>query len=290
MIRTLLIAGVMAMAAGCGADAPAGEPQALVQQQIGSVKVLLVSIDGLRPDAIFKAPAPTLLRLASDGAFSWEAQTIKPSMTLPSHASMVSGYPFEAHGIGWNDWRPGYVRVPTVFAAVKQAGYRTVMVVGKDKMQQLAIPGTVDTYVYAGDGDDDVAANAVIEIARGFDFMFVHLPLVDLAGHAYTWMSKQYLAQVAATDAAVGRILAALPAGTTVIVTADHGGKGYIHVNELAEDYTIPWIISGPRTRRGHIITSPISTTDTAATVAFLFGVSLPGDAVGQYVQEAFAR
>lgn len=251
-------------------------------------KVVFISVDGLRPDAIVKAPAPRMLDLACKGAFSWRAQTIHPSLTLPSHASMVSGFPAEVHGITWNDWRPGHVPVPTIFGAVHAAGYRTVMVVGKEKLQQLAIPGTVDTYVYAPGGDEDVATNAIIEVQRGFDLMFVHFPLVDYTGHTQAWMSAAYLKQVALTDVQVGRVVDALPPGTTVIVTSDHGGKGFIHWSDLAVDYTIPWIITGPRIKVGHQIQSPISTMDTAATIAFLFGVQLQPAALGRPVQEPF--
>ena len=73
-------------------------------------KVLVVSVDGLRPDAIFHAPAPNLHALACQGAYSWRARTIEPSMTLPSHASMVSGFPPEQHGIFHNDLQPGTSR------------------------------------------------------------------------------------------------------------------------------------------------------------------------------------
>ena len=59
--------------------------------------------------------------------------------------------------------------------------------------------------------------------------MFVHLPQTDLAGHSQGWMSSAYLDAVAGADRAVGRVLAALPAGTTVIVTADHGGHDWTH-------------------------------------------------------------
>lgn len=253
-------------------------------------KVLLISVDGLRPDAIVQAPAPNLLGLACRGAYSWRAQTVYPSVTLPSHASMVSGFPPEVHGLLWNDWRPVFIQVPTVFSAASRAGLRTVMVVGKEKLQQLAIPGTVDTYVFAAGGEEDVAVNALAEIRRGFDLLFVHFPMVDITGHGTSWMSDPYLRQVARTDALIGRLLAAVPEHTTVIVSADHGGKGFGHFSTHPEDFTIPWIIAGPNVRKGHLIAAPIATTDTAATVAHLFGLALPAEALGRYVQEAFAR
>src|SRR5947199_8963276 len=53
--------------------------------------VIVVSIDGLRPDAIDKFHARTLQRLMHEGRYSLHAQTIKLSLTLPSHTSVLTG-------------------------------------------------------------------------------------------------------------------------------------------------------------------------------------------------------
>src|SRR4051812_28648410 len=66
------------------------------------VRVLLISIDGLRPDAI-TSNAPTLLRIAKEGAATASAQTVLPSLTLPAHTSMVTGLTPEHHHVDWND-------------------------------------------------------------------------------------------------------------------------------------------------------------------------------------------
>jgi predicted AlkP superfamily pyrophosphatase or phosphodiesterase len=251
-------------------------------------RLVLVSIDGLRPDAIFRAPATNLVQLACKGAYSWQARTILPSITLPSHASMVSGHPPDVHQLLWNDLRPGFIGVPTFLTQVHARKGRVVLVVGKEKLLQLAPPDTYDVFVWATGGDDDVADKAIAEARAGFDAMFVHFPMVDLTGHGTTWMSPPYLRQVAATDAAFGRLLAALPPGTTVIVSADHGGHDYSHFLGTPEDVTIPWIIAGPGVKKGHALAAPISTMDTGATAAFVLGVKLRPDALGKLVHEAF--
>ncbi len=251
-------------------------------------KMVFMSIDGLRPDAIVKAPAVNILRLVCKGSYSWQAQTISPSVTLPSHASMLSGFPPAVHGLYHNDFRPGFIPVPTVLAVAHAAGFRTVMVVGKEKLLQLAPGNTVDSFVWAANGDDDVATAAIAEVNKGFDLMFVHFAFVDLTGHALMWMSDAYLRQVQATDAAVGRLLMALPEHTTVLLSADHGGHGFNHQGGVPEDLTIPWMIAGPTVRKAHPISAPISTLDTAATVAQVFGLRLRADAAGRAVQEAF--
>jgi hypothetical protein len=249
-------------------------------------KVVLISVDGLRPDAIFYGPAPHLIALACKGAYSWQAVTIDPSLTLPSHASMVSGFPPAQHMIFHNDVQAGFIAVPTVMSVAKQAGKRVVLVVGKQKLSQLVPPGAFDVFAWEGDVDDDVITRAIAEAQVGFDLMFIHLPLVDLVGHAEGWMSPPYLEQVRATDRELGRLLAALPTDTTILVTSDHGGAGYIHWSGLDEDVRIPWIIAGPGVHASRALRTRIHTFDTAATVAHVLGLSLVPEALGRPVLE----
>jgi len=256
----------------------------------GAHPVVIVSIDGLRADAVALAPADTIISLACRGAYSMDAQTILPSTTLPAHASMVSGYTAEQHGL-LHDYMKAdcYIEVPTVFGLAEEAGLRAVIVVGKQKLVQLAPPGTCDEFLWISAGDAAVVDAAIGAIEDGFDILFVHLPEVDYAGHTSGWMSVEYLAQVRAADGEVARLVAALPAGTTVIVTADHGGHGTKHSEGTAEDRTIPWIIAGPGVRQGTEIGAEVSVMDTAATAAFALGFALEPDAVGRPVDEAFA-
>ena len=53
--------------------------------------VVIISMDGVRPDAIDAIDTPALDRLMAKGAYSRHAQTIDPSFTLPSHTSTLSG-------------------------------------------------------------------------------------------------------------------------------------------------------------------------------------------------------
>jgi hypothetical protein len=205
---------------------------------------------------------------------------------------MLSGYTPEGHGLTWNDNLPGRgtIAVPTILSVAHDAGLRTVMVVGKEKMSQLNAPDSTDSYSYVTTGDQGVADEAAAQIQQGFDLMFVHLPNIDFFGHSTGWMSETYLFEISNTDSAVGRLLDALPENTTVILTADHGGHGTGHGSNIPEDMIIPWIIAGPNVAVDHLITSPVAAPDTAATAAYVLGLSLPADAVGQPVYEAFGQ
>jgi hypothetical protein len=273
-----------------------GDPDAAVDAGpgawVGGAKVVIISVDGLRPDAIFAAPAPHLLEQACRGGYIWQARTVLPSLTLPSHASMLSGVVPEVHGIFHDDNLSGrgVIMVPTVLSVAHEAGRRVVVVVGKAKMAQLAPVGTRDVYRWIDGTDGEVVDAALMEVAAGFDLMFVHLPGVDYVGHLRGWMSAAYLAQVRTSDEAVGRLLAGLPLTAIVILTADHGGAGYGHGSASVSDMSIPWIITGPGITAGHALLPPVQTVDTAATAAFVLGVQLPANVTGRPVAQAWSR
>ncbi len=251
--------------------------------------VVVVSVDGLRPDALSIERTPNILGMASLGTASWLAQTTFPPITLPSHASMLTGYPPNVHGLNFNNYTPdkGFSRVPTVFSYARAAGLRTAMVVGKDKFNHLKLEGSLDAFEI-GTSDDDIVNRAVVQIQAGADLLMVHLPDVDLCGHANTWMSAKYLQQVTEADQAIGRLRRALPSSGTMIVTADHGGLGPTHGMDRAADMSIPWVIAGPEIRENVIVSRRVSTMDTAATALAVLGLRLAPDAQGKPVVEAF--
>ncbi len=121
-----------------------------------------------------------------------------------------------------------------------------------------------------------------------FDVLFVHFPNTDFFGHSTGWMSDTYLFQLGRTDDALGRLFAALPADTVIIVSADHGGHDLGHGANIPVDMTIPWIIAGPGVREGYALTQPVTTTDTAVTAAYVLGLEFPSAVSGQVVTEAF--
>ena len=82
---------------------------------------VVITIDGLRPDAISKSDAPNIKSLMKGGSYSLEAQTVIPSRTLPAHTSLVTGIRPQRHGMIVDRWRPsmGYVNAETIFSIAK---------------------------------------------------------------------------------------------------------------------------------------------------------------------------
>lgn len=258
--------------------------------------VIIISIDGLRPDALFAAEAPHLDSLIAQGAYSPHAQTISLSITLPSHASMLSGMLPEKHGIMWGmpyiGW-PG-MNGPTLFSVAHDAGLTTAMVFGKEKMNYLVLPNSVDTLFGADVHDPEIKDHALEIIRAGLpQVLFLHFPDNDRVGHAFGWMSPNQLQAIAFVDNLIGEILAALKEdgywnSTLLIVTADHGGHGSNHGDDSSEDRTIPWLAVGPNVPAGVTLTQPINTYDTAATALYALKLPIPSNWDGQPVMEIF--
>ncbi len=112
-----------------------------------SRNVVVVSIDGLRPDAIAAYGATTLQRLMREGSYTLSASTIHPSKTLPSHTSMLTGQPPERHGVLWNNVVTAdtdSVDLPNIFSVARAHGYSTAAFFSKAKFQPLQLAGTLD--------------------------------------------------------------------------------------------------------------------------------------------------
>lgn len=258
--------------------------------------VVIISIDGLRPDALDQTDTPVFDTLKARGSFHPAAQAVLPSVTLVNHASMLGGMSPEKHGIYWNSGDSGLGKIngPTLFSVAHEAGLSTAMVVGKPKLEDLVLPDSVDQYLYAGFTDRQVTNRALALIEEGLpNVLFIHLPDVDSAGHATGWMSLGQLLALSWTDGNVGEIVAALEAGqfmdhTLLIITADHGGSGKAHGSDSPEDVTIPWLAIGPGVPIGGTLQQPIIAYDTAATALYALKLPLPDSWEGQPVQEIF--
>ncbi|HET7496837.1 MAG TPA: ectonucleotide pyrophosphatase/phosphodiesterase [Candidatus Eisenbacteria bacterium] len=295
----------LAAAPACGpyAGAPGAGPVRPIPR---IARVLLVSVDGLRPDLALRADAPAIRGLMKRGSFSLWAETTDLAVTLPSHVSMLTGVPPSQHGIVWNSALPEkrgvYPAWPTLFEIARRAGYTTAMAAGKSKFSTLAKPGTL-TWSFVPESsitpDAAVTDRAIAWIERSApQVLFVHLPEVDSAGHGYGWGSPEQLAAIAGADRCIGRLLDALEKrgvmdSTLVLVTADHGGAGKNHGPDDPRSRMIPWIAAGPDVRADYDLTGEdhltVRTEDTFATLAYVLGIASPQPIVGRPVLSIFS-
>jgi predicted AlkP superfamily pyrophosphatase or phosphodiesterase len=121
-------------------------PAAAAQDQAQPPLLVMISIDGLRPDYITAADAhgakvPNLRRFLKEGAYAEGVQGVVPTVTYPSHTTLVTGVWPVKHGIlanttfdplqknyqGWY-WYTEDIRVPTLWDAAAKAGRTTASI------------------------------------------------------------------------------------------------------------------------------------------------------------------
>jgi predicted AlkP superfamily pyrophosphatase or phosphodiesterase len=111
-----------------------------------AASVVLLSIDGLKPDYVLEADAhglhiPNLRLLVAEGSYATAVTGVVPTVTYPSHATMLTGVSPARHGIfanhpfdpfgrnqdGWY-WYASDLKAKTLWEAVEEAGLRSASV------------------------------------------------------------------------------------------------------------------------------------------------------------------
>lgn len=167
-----------------------------------------------------------------------------PSTTAASLASLGTGLAPGQHGlVGYDVLDPAQDKVvnmlgnwdaavdpqlwqpfPTVFErAAEHVAVTTVSLpqFGGSPMTQAALRG--GSFVSGTTSHARTAAAAEVMADSGSALMYFYVNDLDKAGHRYGAQSPQWEHQLEELDATVKRLDASLPAGTTVLVTADHG-------------------------------------------------------------------
>ncbi|MCP3984694.1 MAG: sulfatase-like hydrolase/transferase [bacterium] len=298
----------LAVAAGCGLVRvePVPDPSA--------PSVLLVTIDTLRADHVGAygasfARTPRLDSLADRGVRFERAMATAP-LTLPSHASILTGLYPPSHGVRHN----GVFRLrsehTTMAERFRDAGWKTGAIIGAAVLNgQFGTSQGFDHY----DGDiygerataagfaerpaDQVTDLALdwVRTAEGPFFLWVHY----YDAHAtYTppepfrseFAKRPYDGEVAFVDFELGRLLDGIETdgkleNTMVAVTSDHG-EGLGEHGEASHTYFIydsdihvPLILAGPGVPKGVVVDQVVSNAAVAPTVVALADLPALSDA-----------
>ncbi|MDQ8165353.1 MAG: ectonucleotide pyrophosphatase/phosphodiesterase [Gemmatimonadota bacterium] len=139
-------AALVVLAASCGA-APLAHPTAHQSSpQPARTPVVVISIDGLKPDYVLEADKhglkiPNLRRFVATGSYASGVRGVVPTVTYPSHTTLVTGAsparhrilsnttfdPFNKNQGGWY-WYADDIAIPTLWDAAREAGLVTTNV------------------------------------------------------------------------------------------------------------------------------------------------------------------
>lgn len=270
--------------------------------------ILIIGCDGFGSIGFTPSNTPVLHRLMREGSYTLHARGVMPTSSSPNWASIIMGAGPEQHGVTSNEWETNKFEIspmvvgsggmfPTIFGVLREQRPNSFIacVHDWDGFGRLMEPPAMN--LLENVKGSPATARRAAEVIRQHKptFLFVHFDAVDHAGHGFGWKSPEFFQAVDQVDGLIGNLLEALTdAGirdqTVVIMTADHGGKGKSHGNPTMEEIEIPIIITGPGIRRGHALVSPVNTYDTAAIVAWLFGLKTPEAWIAKPIREALTE
>lgn len=308
----LVVAGAVAAAlwmrlAGAVPSAPPARPN-----------VLLITLDTTRADRLGSygyaaASTPHLDRLAAGGVRFDQALAPAP-LTLPAHASLMTGRQPYRHGVRNNGYFTLSADVPTLAGAFAAAGYQTAAFVSAFVLnRQFGLAQGFahydDTLDPAGGaessldlerrGDRTAAAAGQWLAARASNqpfFVWVHLfdphdPYAPPSPFREQFAGRLYDGEIAFTDAVIGRLLEHAGYGTSstlVVVAGDHGeslgehGESTHGLFVYESALRVPLIMAGAGVTASAVVAEPVRLMDVAPTLTDLAGIEALADAEGR--------
>lgn len=267
--------------------------------------LILVTLDTVRSDRLGCygsriAETPVLDALAATGVRYARALAPAP-LTLPAHASLMTGLDPPEHGLRDNGSDALPVDVPTLAATLSAAGYATAAFVasrvldrrfglarGFDHYDDRMPAEIVGEYGYP-ERDAVQVTTAALEwlgaparraLSRPY-FLWIHYydPHAPYEPPA-RWRSDSpegnYAGEIAYLDHELGRLLAALPGSATrrvVAVVGDHGealgehGERAHGLFLYRASLEVPMLVTGPGVPRGQVVDEVVATRRLAPTL-----------------------
>lgn len=255
-------------------------------------RVLLIGIDGVRPDMLVRAETPNLDALAALGGFK-EMQIDDRGISIsgPMWSTILTGTWPSEHGVMDNHDEPAQ-RVPDVFTRLRRAGASHMPVAvaswppltSRTGCGPVIDPSEVRTYtapLVSEHAEDYIEADrAVRDTAVAWlglaevDAAFVYFGIVDEIGHSHG-VGRPYTEAIQLVDSQVGDVLRVLGgradrAAWAVLVTTDHGhldagGHGGRTLEECAV-----WALSD----RAELLAQIHAPNDLSPAIERLYGVS----------------
>ena len=223
--------------------------------------VLMVLLDGWRPDVIAAAHTPTIDLMMQDSAYSMEARVEDTTISGSGHSSFLTGVHRDKHNVHGNSFGDAnYQEYPYWFNLLKYerpemhtAAYHNWLPMADAALDSSVCGYCVDMYVTGS--DNSIATQLATDLAnKQMDAVTIVIDATDAAGHGYGFHPSipQYVAAMNQSDVWLGMMMDAIFARTNyaeedwmVIISTDHAGSGYGHGYNIPEHREVPLIIWG---------------------------------------------
>lgn len=251
-------------------------------------KVLLIGIDGVRPDALVAAETPKIDALMKSGAWSLKAMSGDVTISGPCWSSILTGVGRAKHRVNDNTFAGSrYDLYPTFLTRLKRHDLARVTASAVNWAPLNEHPmRDADHRIQKPTDKEVVAALRELFASADPDAIFVDLDEVDAAGHAFGYSPSvpEYVSAIGEADRLVGELLelvlerkAAEHEDWLILITTDHGGEGKGHGSNSPACRTVFFIAGGPSVEPGEIVPPP-KIEDVAPTALAHLGVPIRKD------------
>ena len=216
-----------------------------------NTRILLLGIDGLRPDCLLFANTPILDNLIQKSSFTFDAITNSETISGPSWSAIFTGKKNTFTGIYNNEkvenknfkWESS-----NIFTELKKINVHTESIVST----WSGIPNIVQnssnlTFI----DNENVIENdkEIVDLSLKYikqnklqsELLFTYLNSIDFYGHKYgfTLQSKEYIRMTEQVDTMLSELIEnAIQQRWSIIVTTDHGGCKYTDLpNNLKNEF-----------------------------------------------------
>jgi|GEM_PF-1587123 len=228
MFRIQPVAALLALGISLAFASQGAAQEGPVEFDKAPKHLIMIMLDGFRPDYVAMYGPPNLARLVREGVWAAEAESVFPPNTTPNQTSFVTGSLPATTGIPNNsrydrerDTVIGPLRdnrVPTIAEILREHGWTTA---------------SVNHFMLQGRGVERYVRGDIDALIRMFEtnppgLAVYYNDQIDAAGHSHGPFSPETRAAVLKADEEIGRLMAALERlgladETAIVVASDHG-------------------------------------------------------------------
>tara|TARA_B110001454_G_C12702352_1_gene427130 strand:+ start:110 stop:1891 length:1782 start_codon:yes stop_codon:yes gene_type:complete len=250
--------------------------------------VLMVLVDGWRPDSIAVGYTPTIDSMLPESAYSMAARVEDTTISGSGHSSFLTGVHRDKHNVNGNNFDDhNYEQYPYWFRLLRdsvpdthRSAYHNWPSMSNAALDDSVCSGCGD---YFQGNDQTIVDELILDLAsKQMNAATLVLDIMDAYGHStgFNSSNSDYMAGMNQTDLWLGEIMDAIKARSNyqneewmVIISSDHAGTDRGHGYNIPEHRNVPLIIWGAESM-GEIWPHP-DAVDAVPTALHHLGVEI---------------